>query len=221
MDPFDTGDWDNLCLGEVSGASETCGAGFDADPDADAPTVSVTMPADETTFDTAPADVTVTIETDDGEGWGVRFVRVKVDGDEQPLVLREPPFQFNADFPQGVFEIVGVSEDWAGNIGESEPIRIAIDAELPPEPEETSSGSLDDAGTDEGTGDGSTSTPIDGTSTGDGPATDTEDPGETESGGCGCSTEQHMGPPALSGLLGGLVVLASIRRRLRSAGPRP
>ena len=105
MDPFEDGAWDDFCMGEVSPASETCGAAFNAVPDADPPTVVVTAPADETIYDTGPADVMLTIEVDDAAGWGVRFVPISINGDVQDVELREPPYQLNAQFPQGGYEI--------------------------------------------------------------------------------------------------------------------
>jgi MYXO-CTERM domain-containing protein len=216
MDPFDDGEWSQMCLGEVSAPSATCGAAFDAEPDVDPPTITVTGPADETIFDTGPANVTLTFDADDGEGWGVRVVRVSINGAVQDVELREPPYTLPAQFPQGGYEIVGIAEDFAGNLGESALVRIAVDDELPPLPEGTSTGVVDDTGDVDGTtsqgpeAPGSSSGEL-GTSTG-APAADGDG-----TGGCGCASDRT--PRVAPWMLGAIAVLWR-RRGTRSTHPR-
>ncbi len=208
MDPFDDGDWTQMCLGEVSPPSATCGAAFDAVPDVDAPVVTVTAPTDAMIFEAAPADVTLTLQADDGEGWGVRAVRVSINGAVQAAELREPPYTLNAQFPQGAYEIVGVAEDFAGNIGESVVVRIAVDAELPDLPDATSTGMADD------TGDGSsTAVPDEGSGGGETTTAMAAEGGGGE--GCGCATSPAA--PRSSGRWLWLGLFAGLLRRRRAS----
>ncbi len=210
MDPFDENDWDEMCLGEVSPASATCGDAFDAVPDTEPPTVTITAPADETIYDTAPADVALSFTADDGDGWGVRYVRVSIDDDVQDAQMREPPFDLTAQFPQGGYVIVAIAEDWAGNVGESEPIRIAVDDELPPLPEEPTSTGPADTGPVDSSGGESSGPPAAETTGDDDDGTTTSVPTQNEDeGGCGCTTDRSPGALALFGLL------ALVRRRVR------
>lgn len=212
LDPFDDGAWDELCLGDVSPPSTTCGDAFDATPDAYAPSVVVTAPVDATIYDEAPADVPLRLDVDDGQGWGVRFVRVAINGEVHELALREPPYEVTLTLPQGVYDILGIAEDWAGNIGHSEIVRIGVDAELPGAEESTgSSGAVDG-----GTGTSSTST----ASTSEGASGDTAStegstggpPQDDDVRGCGCTTGGDAGGLAVFGAAGWV-------RRRRRLGP--
>jgi len=206
MEPLNEArEWGDFCLGELSPPSATCGPAFDAEPDDDAPIVTITNPMAESTIDDAPSQVQIDIEADDGEGYGVRAVRIAIDGQEQAAELREPPYGFNAEFPAGVYELTAIAEDWGGNVGESEVVRIALGTELPPLPEEStgaadaSSGgtSVGDPGTD-----GSSGSPGGDSSGGDQPSND------GDASGCGCRTD---GPAGAGWLLFGL--LGVLRRR--------
>ncbi|MGH1344502.1 MAG: trypsin-like serine protease [Nannocystales bacterium] len=207
MDPLDPDrEWSNFCLGEVSPPSETCGAAFDSVPDDDAPIVSITNPMTESTLDDAPSQLQIDIEADDGDGYGVRAVRLSINGQEQAAELREPPFGFSAEFPAGVYELTAVAEDWGGNIGESETVRVAIGAELPPLPE-ASTGAAD-ASTGDDTSDGEAGTAAESTGgTGDGESSGA--PADDGDSGCGCRSEGSGGS---SWLLLGLVGLLRRRR---------
>jgi MYXO-CTERM domain-containing protein len=189
MDPFDDGNWDEMCLGEVSPPSGTCGDAFDAVPDTEAPTVTITAPANETIYDTAPASVNLSFTADDGDGWGVRFVRVSINGDVQDAELREPPFELSAQFPQGGYEIVAIAEDFAGNLGESEVLRIAVDAELPPPPEDPTSTGPADTGPVDTTDAESSGPPAESSSEDEGSTTAVPAQHEDD-GGCGCTTDR-------------------------------
>ncbi len=210
LDPLDPDrEWGDFCLGEVSPPSATCGDAFDAIADLDAPIVSITNPITESTVPDAPVQVQIDIDANDGEGHGVRAVRIAINGMEQPAELREAPYGFAADFPAGIYELTAVAEDWGGNIGESEVVRIAIGMELPPLPEE-STGAGDDSSGDAGTGDGSGSTSDpgsgDGSSGGPTPGADEGEPG------CGCRSDGSSGTSWLL-LLG----IAGLFRRRRAA----
>ncbi len=202
-------EWDNFCLGEVSPPSATCGPAFDSEPDDDAPVVSITNPVTESTIDDAPSQLQIDIEADDGDGYGVRVVRLAIDGQEQAAELREAPFGFSAEFPAGVYELTAIAEDYGGNIGESETVRVAIGTELPPLPA-ASTGSADASSGDGGSGDevgtagSGTSDASEGSGSGETPADD----GDTS--GCGCRSDR---PGRGSWFLWGLFGLLAVRRR--------
>lgn len=214
LDPFDGGDWSQMCVGERSAASATCGPAFDQAPDDAPPRVMLSSPTDATIYDEAPAAVQIVIDADDADGWGVRSVRLEVDGDTQSLELREPLFEFAAEFPQGGYELVAIAEDWAGNVGRSEVVRIAVDAELPPLPEPgTSSGAADSSGGgDDSEGDDGAAADVTGDtpepgSTGDGASQDAGG-----SGGCGCTQAPTDPRDALAPAAMVLFVVAARRR---------
>lgn len=212
MDPLNTDDdWGSFCLGEVSAPSATCGAAFDSVPDGDAPTVAITNPEAESMIPDAPSQVQIDIDADDGDGHGVRAVRIAINGMEQAAELREPPYGFSAEFPAGVYELTAVAEDWAGNLGESEVVRIAIGMELPPEPEGStgamseSSGGGDTSAGEAGTGGGESSGGSDG-------GEDTSAAEDDGSSGCGCRSQD---PGSAGWLMFGVIALLRRRRRRR------
>ncbi len=205
LDPLNADrEWGDFCLGEVSPPSATCGDAFDSVPDDDAPLVSITNPMSESTIDDAPTQLQIDIEADDGEGHGVRSVRLAINGEEQPFELREGPFGFSAEFPSGVYELTALAEDYSGNVGESETVRIAIGAELPPLPE-ASTGAADASSGGDSTGDGEAGTGDTTTSAGSTGAGETGDAPASDGGdsGCGCRSDGSGGSAwLLVGLLG-------------------
>lgn len=180
--------WGQWCASERSGPSATCGPDFtELIPDEVAPTVELLTPETGTIFEGPAAMTDVLIEAQD-EGHGIREVRLEINGD---FVAADdlPPYEFeNLGFGQGGWILVAVAEDWNGNIGESEPTLIAVDAPLPEPPPEPPA--------DEGTG-------------GDEVGVD----GEAE--GCACSSEGAGGFPAWAwiGIFG---ALGAGRRRGRA-----
>jgi hypothetical protein len=210
------GSWADACSGTpVSGSSASCGPAFDAVPDGLAPQVDITAPADETIYGIAPAEVTIEIAADDGDGWGVRVVRVAINGEVQGVELFEPPYVLRGDFPRGGYEIVGIAEDWAGNVAQTPVLRIAVDDELPPLPgsESGESSAADGTGSAEGSGgsdEHGTGDPID-VDTGADPDATTLGGAADETGGdagCGCAGGRSGGDAALP-----LIVVALARRR--------
>jgi MYXO-CTERM domain-containing protein len=127
---------------------------------------------------------------------------------EQAAELREPPYGFSAEFPAGVYELTAVAEDWAGNLGESEVVRIAIGMELPPEPEGStgamseSSGGGDTSAGEAGTGGGESSGGSDG-------GEDTSAAEDDGSSGCGCRSQD---PGSAGWLMFGVIALLRRRR---------
>jgi MYXO-CTERM domain-containing protein len=163
-------------------------------------------PVNLSSFEVGAFDGIIDLEAAD-EGWGVREVRIKVDGAEQPVTDALPPYHFeNADFPAGTWELVGVAEDWAGNIAESEPVYIGI-GEVPMVPEAETTG-VDESGSGDGTG------PDAGTSSGGGEEESSGSTGELGldegGGGCGC---RSGGSPATPWWLVGVAFVVRRRRR--------
>jgi MYXO-CTERM domain-containing protein len=206
------GSWSDWCEGTPVGeSSATCGDAFDSVPDGDAPTTSITMPMNLEYFDVGAFPGIIAITADDAEGWGVRAVRIRINGEEQDFADELAPFEFsNVNFPQGQWELVAIAEDWAGNLGESEPVLIGIGEEpIPPEPM-TSSSSSESGDASESSGD-----------TGD-----EDDDGSTgevgmntpEESGCGCRSTRGGGMWTL--LLLGLLGVRSRRGGRRTSATR-
>lgn len=188
------GSWSDWCEGTPAGGSHaTCGKPFDDEPDDTAPTVTITSPPNGMVYDDAPAMVDLKMEAND-DGWGVRAVWLEINGDAQPEDT-SPPYEFlGIPFNKGGYTMYAFAEDWAGNVGESEPVAFGVEEDPPdlpdPDPEET------------GTGDP--------TGTGTGPMQDGGESGEES--GCGCATDSSP-----SGAVGGLFIgLLALRRRRRA-----
>lgn len=189
------GTWANGCANaQVGGASQTCG--MPTEPDVTAPTVTITNPLDGTEFE-APegADVVVVVDAQD-IGWGIKEVRLTIDGQEIPGgVDNSPPYEFNAKFPTGKYLIGANAIDLGDNMAAAVPVTIGVNTPLvEPEPESTggdeSSGATDTA---DGTGDGWT---------GEGG----DDSGSTPTGGDGgdggSDPNSPSNPTGLTGLTG-------------------
>lgn len=207
------GTWENWCEGTPrSGASESCGAAFDAEADDTPPIVTITSPGDGDELDSG-AEVTLAIDAVD-DGWGVRQVWVAIDGMEQAVRDGYPPYEFaNVPFPDGVFEIVAYAEDWAGHVGMSTPIVIGVGEAVPDDPTGNSTtGSADTTGADP-TDPPDPTDDVDDSSGAAGEST-TASPGlgDPEPSGCGCTS--GSGSRAWAWLV--LLAAMPLRRRARS-----
>ena len=206
-------------------SSKTCGAAFDADPDDTPPTVKITTPVSsdllaEDTFTTA-----IEVDADDGDGWGVAFVRIKINGQEQPVVDDQAPFAFaTVKFPKGNYELIAIAEDAAGLISESEPVLLNIGVEPLPETtgEPTTGDSASETGgtpTSSAADSSETSDPSAATVTATAPMSESSDtaPADGSDEGCGCRSDGDAGAPTMA-----LLVLAFVgvctRRRATSGG---
>jgi MYXO-CTERM domain-containing protein len=226
LDPANgVGNWGNGCSGgPVSGFSALCGEPFGAGEDPDPPTVNITSPASGTVFMLPGGDtqinVTLDASADDGDGFGVENVRLRINGQEFPGNSdTSEPYSWNLGFVAGGYIIEAVATDFVGNESVADVISIGIDQDAPPLPGEGGDGDGDPGG--DGDGD-----PGDGDSGGDGDGDDTgplTSGGETGLGGfdgggdttatigCACSTEddERGGTLGLLGMLG----LWGVRRR--------
>lgn len=206
-----SGNWENWCADTPStGPSESCGAAFDAEDDADAPAVAITSPADGEEIASGD-DTTVAIDATD-PGWGVRYAWIAIEGMEQEQRDEYPPFEFaSVQFPDGIYTIQAFAEDWAGNVGMSEEITIGVGMPVPTDP-------------DTGGADGSTSAADETTSSASDPDDDGDSdrdgddegdssgPGQTDDagrGGCGCRSTG-------GGSTAWLLLVLILYRRIRS-----
>lgn len=210
--------WAESCGGgPVSSFGATCGNPFSPDGDEVAPTVAITSPVDGETYDTMGAGlqgVNVAADADDGDGFGVQKVSLRIDGQDidgtDDIVA---PYEWFLQFPQGTFTIEAVAIDFSGNQTVSAPVTIGVD-EVPPAPGDGDG----DAG-----GDGDSEGDSGGDTGGDSPTGDGEtgdDPGvDATEISCACSTDPTDSPArglvfGLFGLLG----LAGFARAGRRRG---
>ncbi|MEZ4450826.1 MAG: trypsin-like serine protease [Nannocystaceae bacterium] len=176
------GAWAQGCDGAgQSGPGASCGEAWSAAGDRTPPTVTITAPTDGDAFPEPMVKVAIDLVADDGDGSGVDRVDVIIDGSPLGLDLAFPPYSVELTFPAGVFVIEGSARDFAGNVGTSAPVRIAV-------------GDVD-GGTTSTTGEESSSTGA--TTTGDGTATG--GPDESSSGGDGTATGGPGGDQPESG----------------------
>jgi MYXO-CTERM domain-containing protein len=211
-----SGSWDNWCAGTpTGGVSNECGPGWNEFDDSQLPSVAITSPTWGQMF---PAGATMDILIDAAkhpDGYAIAEIRLEINGGEAATDLADPYAFKNAQFVNpGVYTLVAIAEDWAGNIVESEPVAIGIDTEVPPMPDpdpdtgdETESGdgeSGDETETGAGDGDGDGGTDGGTTLVGDG-----SDAGEPQ--GCACSSTPDSRAPWW--LLAPLAWLGLRRRR--------
>jgi MYXO-CTERM domain-containing protein len=201
-----SGTWDDWCSGTpTSPISDVCGPAWDEFDDTLLPTVAISSPVWGDTFAVNEGVDILVDAAKDPEGYSIAEVRLKVNGGEVATDLADPYAFKNAAFPSdGVYTLIAVAEDWAGNIVESDPVAIGIgDAEVPPEPPPEM-----DTGGEEGTDGGSDTGADTGAEGGTGGTTG----GAADAGG-GCSTTGTDGPGPWWMLVAGLGLLGLRRRR--------
>jgi hypothetical protein len=120
------GTWDDWCAGTSSaGSSESCGPAWDAfDPTA-LPSIAIVSPTDGETF-LQGTEVDVQIDASKHpDGFAIASVSLAIDG-EIVLVDETDPWEFlGPPFPgPGIYTLVAIAEDWAGNQVESESVMI-------------------------------------------------------------------------------------------------
>ncbi|WP_255215945.1 trypsin-like serine protease [Pseudenhygromyxa sp. WMMC2535] len=220
--PYDpgasNGSWSSGCQGDVSGFSGLCGEPFGAEDDMDPPTVEITAPADGTTYDTAPAEITVSVAADDGEGYGVAEVRLLVNGEEfGGNTDGTAPYEWaGMVFPQGAYTLTAIAVDYSGNEAISDPVDIGVGEEAPDSEDSGDSGDSGGSGGDSGGDSGSDDDGADevgGEDTGGGDVGLDDDLIEI---GCACAASQGAagGAGGLGlGALFGLGLLGYRRRR--------
>ena len=201
-----SGSWDNWCAGiPTSPVSDVCGPAWDEFDDTKLPSSVITSPV---WGDVFPEQSEIDILVDafkDPEGYAIKEVRLELDGSVIATDLADPYAFLGALFVDpGVYTMVAITEDWAGNIVESDPVAIGIgDTEVPPMPEPDPDEGGDEMDGETGGGEeGGTSSG----GTGD-------DAGLDGAEGCACRAggEQRPAPWLWSGLA--LLALCGRRRR--------
>ncbi|MFV8753737.1 trypsin-like serine protease [Nannocystaceae bacterium ST9] len=203
------GSWNSGCSdGPVSGFGGLCGEPFGSGDDMDPPSVSIVAPGNGDVIDVPPgetqAEVTIDVEADDGDGFGVAEVRLLINGSEfAGNTDSTAPYSWTLVFNPGAYTIEAIAEDFVGNEGSADPVGIGVGQDPPDVPD----GDTGDADTGAGdTGDGAMDGGADevGESGGD-------DAGITVTADCNCSTDEPRPISLLAGL--GLLGLLGLRRR--------
>jgi MYXO-CTERM domain-containing protein len=153
-----SGTWADWCSGHaVSPKADVCGPAWDEFDETKPPTVEIVDPVWGDLF-AADASIDILIEAaKDPEGPAIKTIHLEIDGNEIASDDSEPYAFLGATFGEGVYELVAVAEDWAGNMVESKPVAIGfgdgaeVPPEPPPEPEDTgdegdTGGGMDEAG---------------------------------------------------------------------------
>ena len=201
------GSWDMGCdPGAMGGPSAVCGAPFDAGDDMVAPMVAIASPQNGERLDSTPGElgarVTITIDADDGDGYGIDTVELLID--DQSLmggVLTVGPYEYPVTLPPGTYKLDARATDFSGNVGMAETVYIGVDMDAMI-PGEESGGSSSG-----GESDGETGVPEDDDDSGTG--TDGVDVPRAGGDPKGCGCRSTAPGPALA-LLG---LLALVRRR--------
>src|SRR5690606_23682003 len=182
--PFDVhqglGAWPDTCGmgGEISGPSTACGPSFDAPDDGDDPSVSISMPATMSRFETmGEPHVSVRVEVDASDpGDGVAAVHLTINGaDFTGSVDKLAPYEWNLELPPGGYTLQARAVDSHDSEALGDYLVGGVDQGAPEPPPEPEPG--DETG--EATGEDD----AEGGGTSDDAAAD--DPGD---GGCGCTS---------------------------------
>lgn len=210
-----SGSWDDWCAGTpTSPVSNVCGPAWNEFDDTKLPSVAITSPVWGDMFASGTSLDIIIDAVKHPDGFAIAEIRLEINGAEVASDLADPYLFKNAQFGgAGVYTMVAIAEDWAGNIVESEPVAIGIDTEVPPmpEPDPDTGGETDSGGESGGpdTGDGD----------GDGGGTDggTTLGGDMLGGGdqgCACTSTPERESP-WSWLLAGLALIATRAARQR------
>lgn len=128
------GSWDDWCAGTPRAeASSSCGPAWDEFDPAALPSVAIVSPVDRETFlEGIEVDVQVAAAKHP-DGFAIASVSLAIDGeitlvdDAEPWRFVGPPFA-----GPGIYSLVAIAEDWAGNRVESEAVLIGWgDTEFP------------------------------------------------------------------------------------------
>lgn len=204
--PNSYGSWGNWCSGvPASPPSSTCGPDNSTAAEDNPPQVAISSPSDGFSSDSVPTNLDIEIDAWDDSG--NPSVWLEINGEEFTTQTDSmPPYVVNnVEFPQGVFEIRAIAEDFWGNRSESSLVVIGV-GEDPPDDSGGDDGGPGDSGGD--SNDGEDDFGDDGTSG--------WNPGADGSEGCACATDGGEGASGPSGALG-LTALAlfgcGLRRR--------
>jgi MYXO-CTERM domain-containing protein len=209
--------WANGCSGgPVSGFSALCGDAFGSGEDPDPPSVAIIDPPSGQSYDIpdgeTQAELTVSAQADDGDGFGVANVRLVINGQEFPGNSdSSAPYNWPLVFGAGGYIIEAIATDYVGNESAADVIAIGVDQAAPDLPET-------------GDGDGDPTTGGDGDPTG-GPDTGLGDTGDDagfdqgDKADCACSSGEGERSGAVLALLG-MFGLLGFRRASTSRSRR-
>lgn len=201
------GTWDTWCASEtVLAKSSTCGAPYFEGTDTAPPNVAIVNPQNAVYEDKQQLTVTVDIMADDSDGWGVKDVKLRINGELVPTADLWPPYQFT-DVElnsEGPWELVAIAEDFANQVAESIPVII----HLGPLEQGTSTGdnnesdsSSESGGEDTGEQQSTSSSPDTGTGSAD-----------EDSEGCGCQQNPSAPWSAAYGLFFAVMMVRRSRK---------
>ncbi|PRQ03083.1 Trypsin [Enhygromyxa salina] len=179
-----SGSWADWCSGTpASGASSSCGPAWDQFDSTLLPSVEIVSPSWGQTFlDGALVNVEVAA-TKHPEGYALARVRLEIDELEVASDDNDPWLFEATAFPGvGVYTLVAVAEDWAGNEVASAPVMIGLGEVEVPDPDQ-------------------------GTESGEGGSEDAGGGAESEGPGCSCATHE----PRPLGLLVFVALLGYLR----------
>lgn len=129
------GAWPDGCGDAARGGPvSTCGTARSEEVDDLPPTIEFVTPEADLQVATDPegnlADVAIELVAEDASG--IAELRLRVDGEVIPGGARGlGPYTYEPSFPQGLYEVDAVAEDYAGNVAVSELRLVAVDTPLP------------------------------------------------------------------------------------------
>lgn len=224
------GSWAVGCeAGPLTGWVNSCGASFPEEvPDSEAPNVVLVEPEEDVVlpFEGEAVTVHVLADANDGDGWGMDYVQLVIMNADSMEVLAtfddlEEAYEWDPEFPTGVFLIQAIGYDNAGLVTETETrtIYVGVDPPGAGDDDDDDDGADETAGADDDGGDaGGTGGDAGGTA-GDDDDDDDGGDGTGLSGGLarggeddsGCSCRTDSSGPGAFGLL--MLGLLAIRRR--------
>jgi hypothetical protein len=144
------GSWADWCSETARvGALRSCGPAWDEFDASALPSVAIVAPSDRQTFLQGVEIEVVVAALKHPEGFAVASVSLEIDGEEVAIDNNDPWRFLGPPFPgPGVYSLVAVAHDWAGNRVASEPVLIGWGETEFPEP-----GEADDDSDDSETGD--------------------------------------------------------------------
>jgi len=132
------GSWDDWCASTPSaGASSSCGPAWDQfDPSA-LPSVAIVSPVTGETF-LQGTEIAVDVAAGKHpDGFAVASVSLAIDGEIVAVDDNDPWQFFGPPFPgPGIYTLVAIAQDWAGNQVESEPVVIGWGETEFPDPDD-------------------------------------------------------------------------------------
>lgn len=143
-----TGTWSTWCSGTAaSDRSRTCGPAWDEFDAELAPSVEITAPSSGENFLEGLQVEVAVAAVKHADGYAVARVHLSVDGEIVATDDVDPwVFEITSFTGAGVYELVAIAEDWAGNEVVSAPVEIGFGVEVPDPDSSTESDGESDGG---------------------------------------------------------------------------